>query len=60
VRYAALGGYRQFFVLNKAWIKSSFLKVYVVNHADRAALDVLLCVIIVRAQHVVERQAFSR
>jgi hypothetical protein len=41
VRYAALGGYRHFFALNNAWIKSSFLKVYVVNRADRAARDVL-------------------
>jgi hypothetical protein len=30
-----------FFALNNAWIKSSFLKVYVVNRADRAARDVL-------------------
>ena len=29
------------FTLNNAWIKSSFLKVYVVNRADRAARDVL-------------------
>src|SRR5262249_52751256 len=40
VRYAALGRYRHFFALNNAWIKSSFLKVYVVNR-DRAARDAL-------------------